>query len=100
MLPLSHNDSGEQRRFSVIEQIQDKWESIGILLGFQRPELDTVQQQYNRDAIKCLTHITEKWIRKSSKVDRYNATWDGLAKLLRDIDELPMANELDKLLYL
>ena len=100
VLPLSHNDSGgERRKFSVIEQIQDKWEQAGILLGFKCAEFSAIQQQYHFDAKKCLICIIEKWIHTCNSTNgRYSPTWEGLAELLLDIDEVPMANELNKLL--
>lgn len=103
LLIWNDNDNGgEERRFSVIEQVQDRWREIGILLGFQDAELTVIERQKNFSGKECLLCITDKWIRSSTPQsnDRYSPTWDGLATLLHDIQESQTAQKLTKILRL
>ena len=101
LLRLKCNDNGgEERHFSVIEKVQDRWWEIGIYLGFQVAELNNIEQQRDRDGKKCLMSITDKWIRNSTQQcnDRYSPTWDGLINLLLDIQESRTAEQLKEIL--
>lgn len=78
-------------KFRLVQAIQHKWESIGILLGV--PENIFASHQTNEE--KC-RGVLEEWLKKGS--EQYPVEWDGLIKVLEDVELREVAKDLQKAL--
>lgn len=101
---LSWKDhNGERKTYSVTSQVQHKWQTIGIQLGFHLPHIQSLECKYSSNptpSTMCLIQILDQWIRNGvqQNVDRYCPTWDGLTTLLCDIEEGGVAEKIRKIL--
>uniref|UniRef100_A0A1X7V2R5 Death domain-containing protein n=1 Tax=Amphimedon queenslandica TaxID=400682 RepID=A0A1X7V2R5_AMPQE len=63
-----------------------KWRKLGLCLGLIHPELKTIEDNYPRDAERCLEECLAKWL----TVD-IEATWDKLAIAVDEVGEILVA---------
>ena len=73
------------------------WHGLGLRLGLKKITLDGIEANHPGDVSRCLTECLSKWLRRADNVDRIGgATWDSLLCAVRRIDEITVANKLNK----
>ena len=74
-----------------------RWPELGLKLGLLQNTLDAIGKSYSGDSVHCLTECLSQWLSRADNVDsRGGATWDSLSDALRSINEIAVANMLDK----
>ena len=74
-----------------------KWHDLGLRLGLKKNTLDEIEANHPGDVSRCLTECISKWLRRADNVDRRGgATWDSLSYALKSINEIAVADKLDK----
>ena len=75
---------------------ETKWDDLGLRLGLLKNTLENIQETFTRPEAR-LTECLTKWLRRADNVDsRGGATWDSLSTALRSMNEVAVADELDK----
>ncbi len=99
-IPLSLNalnlikwKDGEERNFHLVTRASRKWKRIGILLGYSMAELKTIECQEGGNDEICWFFLMEKWLLAGGSPS-YPVNWEGLYKLLVDVEEFGTANLL------
>ncbi len=69
-----------------------KWHDAGLFLDLSAPRLYGILTYRQGDVRQCLIDVFQEWISRGSS--NYPATWDGLLKLLRDLDLYSCAKSL------
>ena len=58
---------------------RSKWLDIGIELGIDKSELDSIEESSRGDPSKCLTSVVSHYLEKSS----YTRSWSGIVEALK-----------------
>ncbi len=75
---------GRSETLRLRDAMIHKWRDAGLFLDLSAPELDGILTYRQGDVRQCLQDVFQEWISRGSS--DYPATWDGLLKLLRDLD--------------
>ena len=75
--------SGEEQ--SLINRVCSKWESFGCRLEIPQIMLDIWREECLYNLPRCWLKVMEYWLTGGETPD-YPATWDGLYKLLEDVE--------------
>ena len=74
-----------------------KWRALGQKLGLRPGTLNVIDQNYPRDADRCLDECLTKWLQRADNVDEYGIpTYDVLANALDNIDQKDPAHYIRK----
>lgn len=72
---------------SALWEARAKWYAIGLELQIDSGELDTIQRRYLNNPDKCVSEMTDLWLRQSADphttVTAAAATWENLIAALR-----------------
>ena len=69
-----------------ISAVAADWFNLGVALGLSYDSLKTIESDYPRDTLRCLTEVIIAWLQDSSQ-----STWRGLVFAL----ESPIVNRVD-----
>ena len=73
------------------------WLELGLRLGLKKNTLDEIEANHFGSVSRCLMECLSKWLRRADNVDRRGgATWDSLSCALKCIDEIAVADKLNK----
>ena len=74
-----------------------RWPELGQKLGLLQTTLDAIEKNYSGDSVCCLTKCLSQWLSRVDNVDsKGGATYESLSDALRSINEIAVANMLDK----
>ena len=66
-------------------------------LGLRKATVDTIENNYPRDASRCLMECLDKWLSRADKVDsKGGATIDSLINALMSMKENAVADKLSQ----
>ncbi len=68
------------------------WYEVGDLLGLTPDRLHSIDSQRHGDVRRCCRDVLIDWIKDGSPY--YPPTWDGLIKLLIDLERSSIADTL------
>ena len=88
---IKYQVRNEEKEFRLIQMIQHKWYDIGTLLGVPMNTIDS----HKTNEEKC-QDVLKKWMEKDSP--EYPVEWDGLIKVLQDVQMRVVAQELKEAL--
>ena len=88
---IKYRVRNEEKEFRLIQMIQHKWYDIGTLLGVP---MNTIDSRKTNEG-KC-QDVLKKWMEKGSP--EYPVEWDGLIKVLQDVEMGVVAQELKEAL--
>ena len=69
-----------------------KWFDLGLYLGLSYNDLKTIEDNYPRDAERCLRECLAKWL-----TDDIEATWDKLAIAAGEVGETSVADYISEI---
>ena len=90
------NEKGVKKQLRVKQAIWHLWEEIGLHLGIQMGDLKAWETIHMKDPRKCINEVLHCWLESPSET--YPASWEGLYKLLEDIELKEVAIELKQAL--
>lgn len=74
-----------------------RWHDLGLRLGILKNTLDAIERNHRGDVSRCLTECLSQWLTRVDNVEsRGGATCDSLSYALRSINEIAIADMLDK----
>ena len=88
---IKYQVRNEEKEFRLIQMIQNQWYDIGTLLGVPMNMIDS--RKTNEE--KC-RDVLKKWMERGSQ--KYPVDWDGLIKVLQDVQMGVVAQELEEAL--
>ena len=75
---------------------ETKWDDLGLNLGLLKNTLDNIADTFTRPEARLIECLS-KWLCRADNVDsKGGATWDSLSTALRSMNEVAVADELDK----
>ena len=75
---------------------ETRWQELGLRLGLLKNTLDNIADTFTRPEARLIECLS-KWLCRADNVDsRGGATWDSLSTTLRSMNEVAVADELDK----
>ena len=92
-LDQSTPNIGYLTKLGVIMKVSPKWRRIGTLLGMHQSELYNYASRELNDNINCCTQVFDAW-NKCGGTRVYPASWEGLYRILCDVDHRGTANEM------
>ena len=75
------------------------WKLIGDLTGASTGRLDAIAAQRQGNVTECCRDVFLDWFQQGGKRE-YPVTWDGVIKLLDDIQHSALARRLEEILKL
>lgn len=85
---------GKDQRLEILKTVSARWRDVGVLLGQKLSELDGYQRMENNDIGGCCTRVFSHWIDDNGHSPKYPLSWEGLERLLRDIEHGGAADNL------
>ncbi len=83
---------GQPQILRVRDEMSVKWEEVGDLLGLTPARLHGIDCRRRGDVRQCCRDVLTDWIKDGSS--DYPPTWDGLIKLLIDLELSSIADTL------
>ena len=76
---------------------ETRWFELGLALGLSKNTLDIIKADHPQNTHQCLIECLSKWLKRADDVDsKGGATWDSLSDALQFINEIAVADMLDK----
>ncbi len=91
MLEWTDKD-GQPQTLRVKDEMSVKWEEVGDLLELTPARLQSIDSQRRGEVRRCCRDVLMDWIKNGSP--RYPPTWDGLIKLLINLELSSIADTL------
>ena len=89
------DEGGNLCKFKLIDKISSKWSDAGTLLGLGDNELQNIGEERTKNKHR-FEEVHKHWEDNGSS--DYPFTWEGLFKLLQDIEKSRAARELREFL--
>ena len=70
-----------------------KWFDLGLYLGLIHDDLKIIEDNYPRDAKRCLRECLAKWLK-----DDIEATWDKLAIAAGEVGDTSVADYISEII--
>ncbi len=93
LILLRFDKDGRTEKLKLRDAMIHKWYNAGMLLDLSAPRLYGIFTYRLGDVRQCCLDVLQEWINCGGS-SNYPATWDGLLKLLRDLDLHPCAESL------
>ena len=75
---------------------ETRWHELGLRLGLLKNTLDNIADTFTRPEARLMECLS-KWLRRADNVDsKGGVTYDSLSTALRSMNEVAVADELDK----
>jgi len=58
-----------------VEEVENKWSSVGEALGIKRDVITEVDRTYNGDSAQCCRLLLEKWLKTANSAGN---KWDNI----------------------
>ena len=84
---------GQKKELRIKNSICYKWKEIGSLLEIESSSIIAWDMMYNRNVFECIDLVLNHWF--EHEPDDYPVSWDGLKKILDDVELYQVAKELD-----
>ena len=77
----------------VASRATDKWKRVGLDLGIEQHQLNTISQCHHQDAIECYAEVFSLWQKKADPP----FTWATIIDTLRSpiVEENALAQEIE-----
>lgn len=74
-----------------------RWSDLGLSLGLHKSSLEAIKGKHHNNPDCCLSECISHWLLRNDDVDsRGGPTWHSLSDSLRTINEVAVADKLDK----
>ena len=74
-----------------------RWSDLGLSLGLHKSLLEAIKGKHHNNPDCCLSECISHWLLRNDDVDnRGGPTWHLLSDSLRTINEVAVADKLDK----
>ena len=87
------NEKGETQQLRIKQLICNKWRDIGHLLEISNEVLESWNTRHKEDTLKCIDFVMSHWLQ--CPTDDYPVSWEGLKKLLLDIQLGKVAEDIE-----
>lgn len=84
---------GHEQTFRLVDKVSSKWRIFGFRVSLEPDQLRAWEMQFQLDAARCWCEVMRHWLKKGGTRD-YPKTWDGLYKMLSDVQYSEVAKEL------
>ena len=79
------NEKDVQQELRIIRDISPVWKTAGDLLEIHHSDLKCIEMEQHYDPKSCCREVMLKWLNQD-KPSQYSADWQGLYKLLNDLE--------------
>ena len=87
------DQKGETKKLRIKQLICNQWRHIGNLLEISDPILESWNTKHKEDSLKCIDSVMSCWLQHPT--DDYPVSWEGLKKLLIDVELCKVAEDID-----
>ena len=78
----------------LIKILSSEWEIVADLLGMSTERIEIIKADYHGRSIEfCCRKLMNQWLHDDDS-PHYSRSWDGMCKLLIDMDHKVVANRL------
>ena len=67
------------------QTLASRWSNVAKLIGLSDSKIANIQKN-NRDVEDCIDEVMKCWIEDAPNLSCYKCTWDGMCKLLVDLE--------------
>ena len=87
------DERGTERMFELVKKVSTKWKTFGLRINLHMNTLTQYQFQMQGNAEWCWQMVMQEWLDGRGQ-EEYPNTWEGLYKMLTDIQCSHIAEEL------
>ncbi len=89
----------ETEQLHLIEAISSEWEKTGDLLGLSNDRINIIKKNNMCEGVEaCCRAVISHWLHHDSQFN-YERSWDGLHKLLLDLQMSELAKSLGNIVF-
>ena len=85
------------KEIRIIDGVGTNWKTVGDLIGLPHYRTAAIEKVRQLDPNECCRDVFSDWLEGKGK-ENYPASWDGLQKLLKDIQLSTLAKDVQKAL--
>ena len=78
--------NGDMQDLKLYEVLATVWINVSDLIGLDMYTRLGIEQRHPMNQIMCVQLVIEGWLKNMSKFTTYSCTWNGIYKLLYDLD--------------
>ena len=87
------NVKGEIKQLRIKQLICNQWRDIGDLLEIPQSIVESWNTKHKEDPLKCINPVMRHWLQ--CPTDDYPVSWEGLKKLLKDVQLSEVAQDIE-----
>ena len=87
------DEKGEIKQLRIKQLICNQWKNIGDLLEIPESVLESWNTKHKEDSLKCIDSVMSHWLK--CPIDDYPVSWEGLKKLLKDVELSKVAEDIE-----
>jgi hypothetical protein len=88
---------GKEHKLEILKSLKRKWQKTGQLLGIPPSQLERYKREENKKVGRS-RRVFSYWIDSNGHPPNYPLSWAGLDRILRDLKQRKMAENLNKAL--
>ena len=98
LLLIKYKEAGGKgkKEYRLLQNIQMKWKDIGRRLGIGSAVLTGYESRHRGDIVEQCQEVFSHW--RNAGAENYPFTWNGVLKILRDVEMGKVADRLEKAL--
>ncbi len=90
----------DMKQLRLVEAITPKWEEASHLLGLSNVRIDIIKlDNMWRGVEVCCRAVLHHWLYDSNPRFNYGRSWNGLLKLLMDLEMSELAKDLTDIVF-
>ena len=87
------DENGTKQQLRIIEAISHRWQQLAILVGLSMNKINAIENNFHPEQRSL--RVFDIWITSSSDTTTaYPVTWNGLHRLLEDINYRALAERM------
>ena len=75
--------NGEEKKVYIIDQVAARWKSLGIVLNFEKYQLDNIKKNH-QSVEECCQELLGQWLEGASNTTKPAVTWKKLFYAMKE----------------
>ena len=92
---IEYKEGDREEKFELVSLVSGSWKKIGILIDLTFDVLENYEKEKRSNPVRCWERVMQDWLDGQGS-SSYPITWNGLYKLLRNINKGKVAQDLEK----
>ena len=83
LLLIKWESEGAEHSYRLVNNVSSKWQKFGLMIDLTKNQMKNWAKETDNE--ECWERVMEAWLEGQGQ-DEYPLTWEGLFKLLKDVE--------------